>query len=414
MLTRRMLIGGGLSAAAAGLVGRSRRASGALHPGHFGALGNGVANDTAAVMASLRAAFDSGRPVDGGAAVFAISGNLHFERPARPWIRSLRLKQLSPSNDRKTLNLVDCEGIRIDGLEIDVGTGKRRGYMNESGGLWIQSGSGHQVNNVEVFGHGKNSLIAVWDTRGSSYTNLLVRDAEFDDPRAGDDVMQGIWLNRNIDCLLDRPRVSNLAGNALYRGRAFRNLRTRGIALGGNVRCRIVEPMVRDVDQGIDFSGSDGNLDCSVIRGRAFQCTSAGLKFANSAENCRASAFISERCGAQGFLISGPSEALPHQTSGIELSDCVALDSGYNGFPTTTAGFLIQAGARATGSLVSYPEGVRFIRCRAVDRQTPRTMDYGFYTNVPRSPGGPQPNELVDCYSDGYLVAARLGSWRIS
>jgi hypothetical protein len=105
---------------------------------------------------------------------------------------------------------------------------------------------------------------------------------------------------------------------------------------------------------------------------------------------------------------------LPHLTSAIELSDCVALDSGYNGFPTTTAGFMIQAGSRATGPLVFYPKGVRFIRCRAVDRGSLRTMDYGFYTNVSRSPGGPQPNELVGCHSEGYRAAARLGSWRIS
>jgi hypothetical protein len=226
--------------------------------------------------------------------------------------------------------------------------------------------------------------------------------------------MQGIWLYRNVDIVVQRPRVWNLAGNASFRGRAFRNLRTRGIALGGNLRCRIAEPIVRDVDQGIDFTGSDGNIDCRVSGGHAFQCTSVGLKFANSAQNCRASGFISERCGAQGFLVSGPSETLAHQTSAIELSDCVALDSGYNGFPTTTAGFLIQAGSRATGPLVFYPKGVRFIRCRALDRGRPRTMDYGFYTNVPRNPGGPEPNELVDCHSEDFLVAARLGSWRIS
>jgi hypothetical protein len=409
-----MVIAGGLSAAGAGLLARTWASDGSVRPQGFGAVGNGFANDTAAVMASLRAAFDSGRPVDGGGAVFAVSGNLRFQRQTRPWIRSLRLRQLNPSDDRKTLNLVDCQSIRIDRLEINVGPAKDRGYMNASGGLWVQGGSGHRISNVEVFGHGKNSLIAIWNTRGGSYANLQVRDAEFDDPRATDDVMQGIWLNRNIDCVIEKPRVWNLGGNASFRGRAFRNLRTRGIALGGNVRCSVIEPMVRDVDQGIDFSGSDGNADCRVSGGRAFQCTSVGLKFANSAQNCRASGFISERCGAQGFLVSGPSEVLPRQTSGIELSDCVALDSGYNGFPTTTAGFLIQAGARAAGPLVFYPKGVRFIRCRAVDTQTPRTMDYGFYTNVPRSPGGSQPNELVDCYSEGYLITARLGAWRIS
>lgn len=414
MLTRRLLIGGGLSAAAAGLLARTWSSDGAADPRDFGAHGNGAADDTAAVMAALENAFDGGRPVDGGGAVFGISGDLRIHGRVHPWIRSLRLRQLNPSDDRKTLNLVDCQSIRIDRLEIDVGAARARGYMNESGGLWIQGGSGHRVNNVEVFGAGKNSLIAIWNTRGSSFTNLQVHDAEFDDRKAADDVMQGIWLYRNTDCVLDSARVWNLGGNASFRGRAFRNLRTRGLALSGNLRCSIVAPLVHDVDQGIDISGSEGNVGCSVSGGRAFQCTSVGLKFANSAENCRASGFTSERCGAQGFLVSGPQDPLPHQTSGIDLSDCVAIDSGYNGFPEATAGFMVQAGAGATGPLVFYPKGVRFIRCRAVDTQARPTMEYGFYTNVSRSPSGPEPNELVDCSSQGYLRAPRLGSWRVS
>jgi hypothetical protein len=409
-----MFVGGGLSAAAAGLLARTWTGAGAVDPRDFGAQGNGSANDAQAVTAALQQAFESGRPVDGGGAVFGISGNLRFQRQERPWIRSLRLRQLNPSDDRKTLNLVDCQSIRIDQLEIDVGVDKGRGYMNESGGLWIQGGSGHQIQNVEVFGHGKNSLIAIWDTRGGSFTNLQVRDAEFDDAKASDDMMQGIWLYRNTDCVLERPRVWNLSGNASFRGRAFRNLRTRGLALSGNLRCSIVEPVVRDVDQGIDISGSEGNVDCSVSGGRAFQCTSAGLKFANSAENCRASGFTSERCGAQGFLVSGPQGRLPHQTSGIELSDCIAIDSGYNGFPEASAGFMVQAGAGATGPLVFYPAGVRFIRCRAIDTQAVKTMDYGFYTNVSPKAGGPEPNVLVDCSSAGAKIAARWGAWKLA
>jgi hypothetical protein len=414
MFARRTLLGGGLGALGLGLSTTHLDPDKGLNPRDFGAVGNGLANDTTAVVAALRSAFRSRRPLDGGNAVFAVSGDIRLAGYTAPWIYSLRLRQLNPANDRKTLYLVGCEGIRVDRLEIDVGSSKSIGYMNESGGLWIDGGSRHKVSNVDVFGHGKNSLIAIWNTRSSIYTGLCARDAAFDDRDAQDDVLQGIWLNANTDCILQNAIASNLGGNASFRGKRFPNLRSRGIALGGNLRCDVIDPSVRDVDQGVDITGSEGNIGCAVVRGRAFQCTSAGLKFANSAENCRASGFVSERCGSQGFLISGPNEILSHFTSHIELSDCIAIDIGYNHFPTTSAGFMIQAGAKATGPLVHYPNAIRLLRCRALDTQAEKTLEYGFYTNIAQKPDTATPNELVDCESRGQTVAAQWGSWRVS
>ena len=416
MLTRRLLLQAGLGAigaAGAGLVARSSTSSASVDPRQFGAVGDGVANDAAAVLAAMRLAVERGLPLDGGDTLFGISGDLRIANQQHPWIRSLRLRQLSPSGARKSLHLVDCQAIRIDRLDIDVGGAKAVGYMNESGGLWIDGGSGHRVANVDVSGHGKNSLIAVWNTRDSLYTGLHVHDVSFDDRGARDDVVQGIWLNANTNCILQNAVVADLTGNASFRGRSFPNLRTRGIALGGNRACTVIDALVQNVDQGIDFTGSDGNVGCSVVRGRAFQCTSVGLKFANSAVDCRATGFTAERCGAQGFLISGPSDVLPHSTANIELSDCVALDSGYNHFPTATAGFMIQAGAGAKGPLVFYPRDIRLVRCSAIDRQADKTMDFGFYSNVVAQSGSVPPNRMTACRSSGHRLEARHGSWLV-
>jgi hypothetical protein len=398
----------GLGTAGAGLVATAWPRSGAVDPRDMGAVGGGLVDDRLAVLAALRLAAQRGLPLDGGDVVFGIRGDLRLTGLRHPWIRSLRLKQLSPSNARKSLHLVNCEAIRIDRLEIDVGRAKSLGYMNESGGLWIHGGSNHRISNVDVTGHGKNSMVAIWNTSDSHYVNIRVHDAQFDGRSSRDDVMQGIWLNANTNCILQSPVVSGLTGNASFRGKAFANLRTRGIVLGGNRNCSVVDALVQNVDQGIDFTGSDGNIGCSVLRGRAFQCTSVGLKFANSAQKCRAVGFTAQRCGAQGFLISGPNEALPYPTADIEFSDCMALDTGYNQFPTTTAGFMIQAGARAKGPLAHYPHGIRLVRCKAIDTQARPTMDFGFYTNVI------PPNVLSACESTGHRIAARSGAWQVS
>ena len=162
-------------------------------------------------------------------------------------------------------------------LQIDLGRSRRIGDMNSTFGLWIEGGSNHRIRNVEAFGDGKNSLISIWATSGSSYDNLLVRDAEFDDASASDDVMQGVWLYGNWDCILHNPVVSNLTGNASYVGRPFANLRTRGIALSKNTRVSIIEPKVDNVDQGIDVTGSDGNVQCVISGGHSSDCGSVGL-----------------------------------------------------------------------------------------------------------------------------------------
>jgi hypothetical protein len=407
------LLQAGLGTAGASLVATAWPRSGAVDPRDVGAIGGGLVDDRAAVLTAMRLASERRVPLDGGDVIFGIAGDLRLSGLRNPWIRSLRLKQLRPVNDRKTLHLVNCEAIRIDRLEIDVGRAKSIGYMNESAGLWIHGGSNHRISDVDVSGHGKNSLVAIWNTSDSHYVNFHVHDAEFDDRNCRDDVMQGIWLNANSNCILQSPRVSSLSGNARFRGRAFANLRTRGIALGGNQNCSVVDAVVQNVDQGIDVTGSEGNVGCSVIRGRAFQCTSVGLKFANSAQQCRATGFTAHRCGAQGFLVSGPNEAVSHPTADIEFRDCIALDTGYNHFPTTTAGFMIQAGAGAKGPLLNYPRGIRLLRCKAIDSQPAKSMDFGFYNNVIRPSAAFAANVLSDCDSAGHRIAARSGGWLI-
>jgi hypothetical protein len=413
MPTRRLFLEGCLGALGLALVTRGLRNEAAIDPRDFGAFGNGSADDTSAVQAAMARAFDARLPVDGGDLIFGIRGDLQVERRTNPWIRSLRLRQLHPSDSRKTVHFRGCEGIRIERLEIHVGQWAHVGYMNDSGGLWIDGGSNHLVDNVDVSGDGKNSLITIWNCHSSTFTNLRARNATFDDRNARDDVMQGIWLNASSDCVLQGPTVSNLAGNASFRGRSLPNLRTRGIVLSGTRDCSIIDARVQDVDQGIDVTGSDGNVGCVVLRGRAYQCASVGLKFANSAENCRASGFVTERCGAQGFIISGPGEPLAHYTANIELIGCVAIDTGYNHFPTTTAGFMIQAGTGASGSLVYYPQGIRLVRCRAIDTQARKSMDYGFYTNIVRGSQSDAPNILMRCESVGHKTAGHLGMWLV-
>lgn len=409
MLGRREFVLTLLGTAAAGSALWSGRGDGSASiPG---AHADGATDDTEAVRRALLKAAANRQPLDGGDNVYAIRGEISVAGAKGPWIRSLRLKQLAPANDRKTLHFVQCEGIRIDRLEIDRGANKSAGDLNSAAGLWIEGGSGHDVRNVEVFGHGTGNGIAIWSVSNSSFEALLVHDMEYDAPSTTDDILQGIWLNRTADCVLNNASVFNLIGNA---DTSFPSRFTRGIAGGGNQRLSIVKPRVRNVDQGIDLTGSEGNVQCTVSGGRTSQCTTVGAKLANSAVGCRIVDHVDEGAGMFGFHATGPAE--PHLQRKIQKCDfirCIAINPGAVDFPFPNrspggpCGFSIWTGDYDQ----SFPAGIRFIDCRAEDRQQVRRMIYGFYCGV-EPDGTSAPNQLINCRSKGHLKAAQAGAWR--
>lgn len=410
MLGRRQFLVGGAAFAALSLPKAAALTTDRvpISPLAFGARGDGKTDDTRAVHEALDHAIGNRLPLDGGSAVFGISANIVMRRRSDPWIRSLRLRQLAPANDRKSLCFSACERIRIDSLQVDVGTHADTGYMNDSAGLWVEGGSGHNIRNVEAFGSGKNSLIFILGTTGSTYSNLLARDARYDAPAARDDVLQGIFMLKNVDCTLDRPKVSRLSGNA---SPAFPNRFTRGIVLGGNVRVRIVDASVSDVDQGIDVTGSDGNRDCLIIRASCHRCTTAGVKLANSAVGCKVIDSVAEHCGLMGFFASGPSGPhLPFKTQDCDFIRCTAIDAGYNGFhdSTPSSGFRIERNEYDP----DYPKGIRLLECRAIDQQPIKTMEYGFLDHV-EPKADTAPNRLIDCRSEGHIRSATFGPWTL-
>jgi hypothetical protein len=413
ILGRREFLVGALGAGAVGGVALQTRAPVALsetsiNPLSLGAAGNGTTDDLRALNAAIARAAQTGLPIDGGDAVFGIRGSLRVRGLATPWIRSLSVRQLALAKDLSTVHFERCERIRIDRLQIDIGTSRRVGYMNTTFGLWIEGGTGHTARNVEVFGHGKTSMVAIWNTSGSVYEDMTVKSSEFDDPSVNDDVVQGIWMFANADCILRRPTVADLKGNASYRGKRFANLRTRGISLSNNDRVSIIEPTVRNVDQGIDISGSDGNRQCVVEGGSTTDCGSVGVKLANSAVGCTVVRHTAERCGMYGFLASGPSDPrLPYKTSDCDFIDCTSIDPGYNRIAfAEPSGFMV----RREEFDRDYPKGIRFIRCHAIDRQQVKTMRFGFFSDVEGQPGA-KPNRLVDCTSVGHTDQARAGTW---
>jgi hypothetical protein len=213
-------------------------------------------------------------------------------------------------------------------------------------------------------------------------------------------------LSNNQDCEFENLRVERLTGD----DRAYKTRYTRGIAAGGNRRCRLISPVVSVVDQGIDISGSDGNIDLIISGARVSECCTWGIKLANSAVNVTVSGAVVQQCGSSCYVVSGPSEArLINKSRDCRFIDCWAIDAGYNGFPASHCGFRVMTSRFDD----EYPSGIHFIRCVAEDRQDRKTMHFGFMSDTRVLPGRASTNSIKDCRASGYREAPWQGLARI-
>jgi hypothetical protein len=374
----------------------------------YNAAGNGTTDDTAALNSAIAAAISAKTILDGGAATYAVSGDLTISNATNPHLRNLTLKQLTPNaTTRRTLYITNCNRVILENIKIDrngTGTG---GSLGDAAGLWIDGGSGHHFGLVEAYGNDKGSGIVIVGVSDSYFEDLYAHDIAYNDPSATDDLVQGVWLNTTTNCTAS-VRVNNLTGNA---SGTFPNRFTRGLAMSRNTRCTIVSPKIHDVDQGIDISGSDGNIDCVVVGGHVRNATTWGVKLANSAVRCKVIGTVVDQAGMACFVASGPSEnALPNKTMDCEFIGCTALNAGYNGFSASE-----KSGYRILPQNFDpdFPKGIKIVDCRAFDTQSTKTMQYGFRNTVVYDGTSGKINELADCTSIGHTASFSIGfgSW---
>jgi hypothetical protein len=381
-------------------------------PMDFGAVGDGATDDRTAVMAAFNYALEQGLPIDGGDRSYGVRGSTTIANKVRPHIRQLRLQQLDPAIGRVTLKFEACQNVQIDRLDINVGKAPRVGNMDSTVGLLVHGGSGHRIQNVSATGDGKVTYVRFWGCRDGLFENIHVHDGLFSDGSVdgtdarllvADDVVQGIHLADCYRCTLVSPSVRSLHGNATMYTQSgyiagkvpvsvvkpFPNLRTRGICGGGNVDVTVVNPLVYDVEQAIDFSGRGnnwGNRNVQIVGGQLIDCGSCGVKFANAPNGCKAVGTTVRNVGMYGFLMTGRTPSY----QGIDSSfiDCECINPGYNDIQFDTdvegvgvpayCGFYLDSSDVSVGGLI----GGLVKNCRAIDKQ-------GFYLATDDSPWAP-------------------------
>lgn len=361
----------------------------------FGAVGDGTTDDTTAINNALA----SGLIIDGKNRTYAVTGNITM--PADLDMRNATFKQLAPdgAGNVRTLTSASVNNLKLRNVKVLRNGDGTNGQLALDAGIWIEAGSGHLFEDIEVSGDDIGTGIVFNGCSNFVVRSPYVHDIDYSlgsDP--GDDRVQGIWFTGCSDFSVYQPRAKTLGGNF---GSGATTRYSRGIVFSGNSRFDVYGAYAGDVDQGIDCTGSLGNTSFTFHGGLAYQCHSFGWKASSSDSDGRWLGTIADKCGYAGHVISGASEAGTPNIENLTFIGCLSKSIGYNGLWTANlpAGFLILQGSFS----LTYPRGVRLIACEAIDDQGSPTM-YNGYRNQIAVAG--DFNEAVHCTSRGHTNAA--------
>jgi hypothetical protein len=306
--------------------------------------------------------------------------------------------------DYQPVSFAECNNVEIHNIRIDRGTDGTKGAYGAATGLRVSGGTGHRLHRIEVTGDGIGYGIQIRNTSEFELVDPYVHDMNYElDSNPGNDRMDGIVVDDSSEFVVNNPRVYDLGGDY---GSGATTRWTRGINTGSCSNFSINSPNIARVDQGIDVTGTS-NLRWEISAGMVSECHTWAYKFANSARDGVVTGCVGDRCGSSCFVVSGPSgSGITVKSGDITFVGCVAYDPGYNAFSATHAGFRVQNGGYAPDDDTTL--GVRFIGCRAHDRQDTPTMSYGFLNEVAANTDG-RYDEAIDCVSIGHTVTAFSG-----
>jgi hypothetical protein len=308
-------------------------------PETFGAVGDGVTNDAAAIMAAAA----SGFPVYGTPGrTYAVSGNVTLAEGAN--LNHIHLKQLTPNSaTRKTIYALSKSFIRLNDVSVDLnGTGSE-GSLNTSAGMWLEDIDRLEMVNCSVTGNSMGAGIKVVNSTGymdhCRVHDITAGTAAGAEP--ADDVVNAIyivggWMDL-VGCVSENIKTRWAAVPAGI------HLHTRNFAASGGYDPSVALTHYREMggtwtgclarygDQGFDFSGDAIVHGITLVGCRAENCLKFGFKAAVSTQSVNYIACTAWRCTLTGFVASPPNVTVVHDlpTHDVIYKNCRALETGY-------------------------------------------------------------------------------------
>ncbi|MEL7113971.1 MAG: hypothetical protein AAGP08_00020 [Pseudomonadota bacterium] len=314
------------------------------------------------------------------------------------------------------IDVADRDRVSISRLRLDLGDDQtnggaldgsgKNGFFKTAFGIRVDGATNLRLQSIEVTGAGSMTAIDVQRVKQDTIIDdIYVHDIAFHKTTLiEDDVFQAFRLINSEGVTVTRLRVARVTntkdGNHKY---------SRGIVFSGNRRCTLTSGSVEYVDQGVDFTGSGGNIDCTISDFTAYLCYSVCYKWSSSCVRCRGHFLTGDGAGRANYIFSGPAEeGLSNKTMDIILSACTSIDPGKatNEFveaDRTPVGFYIEK----SNANQNHPRGVHIVDCVAID-------DFGLQNfavlddTIPIQ--GDQPNRVVRLTTDGnFLVEETRG-----
>lgn len=406
--------------AEAGALGRSvtsRLRELPVSPLDFGAVGDGVTNDYAALLAALQ----SGRMVDLGARTYAIGSML---QPAAGTFKGLRNGKIvwttiaAMKAQQSMVRLIDQSHCVVEDLWLDMGNQPDTGSVDDSSktGLAINTSTpnttfneGVRIQRVRVTGDGNGTRISMRSCKRSFLVNCYVADgraAAAGGTEPANDTINGIELVQLANCVIAGNVVNNLTTPV---GGIYTARHTRGIVSFELRDVTIHGCAVANVDQGFDFSGGiaaetpEGSHSVTVSACTAVNTILFGFKFANVNRDFMVTGCVSRYFGFAGFVVSPPAVGSAYSTQCIDIVGCKALDPT-GAYTPDCVGFYIMYNPADPGK----PNGVRFIDCAARDSTGGGKLKTGFANGI-AAPTGNLYNQIINCSSIGHTTFFQEG-----
>lgn len=378
----------------------------------FGAVGDGVTNDTSAIVAAIA----TGAPVEGlPGKVYGVSGNISYSGPLLR-LRNLSLIQLTPGGvtSRRTIMYTGTGVVLMDNVTVNRNGSGTGGALSDAAACWIANASFAHIQNCDLYGNDYGNGLAIINC-----STFLVENNKIHDIRGGssssavitDDSVQGIWLYLSSG-ILRNNRVWNLTNQ--WSGQASTARFTRGVAIGGCYNFLVDGNTIVKADQGMDCTGGDNNRNGIYVNNIIYESYTWGLKFANTANDHIVSNNSITRSGCANIVISAPPfdigvsvDKLPQR---ISIFNNDLSDAGYGDGSWSTFEGIGPCGVMVMNNPAvypAYPNSIKIknnkIGCAA------GTMTYGIYNRTPVPSNATLWNEAANNDISGATVAPMSG-----
>lgn len=408
---------------AAGAVTTTVRASldERVSPAQFGAIGNGVTDD----LAALKLALESGFPVDGCGLTYAISGTC--APTSFKGLFNANLVQIGDNTtvNVRTLSIVGISDFFIENVHINMGSNVTT-LFSDSGNSGLYVGGTNEttfcynfnIRGVYVTGNGCGAGIQIRHAKRFSVDGCVIHDrVSGSSPDPTNDSQGGVQIVNCANFTLSNTNVYNLktrlGGVDLVKW-------TRGFLFSEIRDCSIIGCSSTSTDQGYDFSGGYvasplyiGNRRFVISGCTANNNGTFGFKFANVAKDGLVANCQANNVGSVGFVFSPSAVSITgvehYNTQNIDVVGCKVVNAlGTGSFGTNATGFRVAAGSIYT----TYPRSIRLKNCSVIDTQDTPTTTKAYASDVDLSSlvGQDIANTTTNCTHSSNIPAAYTSS----